>query len=81
MNKINITIKGQVGTGKTTICQLIEKTLVANGFLNINITGEEQSKLRLERTYPDRIKHIDKDKILINIETAQEPRTTLTIKN
>jgi len=79
MKNLNIVIAGQVMTGKTTVCQLIENTLREHGFNNIKISGEEENNIRrMTRTLPDRIKNMGKD-IKIEIRTVQFKREHLTI--
>lgn len=42
MNKIEITIKGDDGSGKSTIGQLIQKALIDEGLTKITINDQEE---------------------------------------
>ena len=77
MKRIKILVEGLAGTGKTTISQLIEKTLIENGFPYVDILNEELGKVQLEKTYKDRINNMNKEKMLIDIESIQTNRESL----
>jgi len=69
MKDINITISGQVGAGKTLICQVIEKALKKHKFSNVSIKGEEENNLvEVERHFKDKVKE-NKDKINVSMTT------------
>ena len=74
MKDINIIISGQVGTGKSTICQLISETLAEHNFTNVEICGEEENSQRFKETFEDRLKNINKEDISINLCTVQTKR-------
>ena len=73
MNNLTITIEGQAGTGKTTICQFIEKALKKEGFKNIKISGEEENIVELvEKNYKKKLKALkNKVDFKIGINTKQ----------
>ena len=67
---IKIEILGQVGSGKSTICEIIEKALREKGFENIAVNDEDLVKAVRERYYDQRVEALSK-KINVLIESKQ----------
>jgi len=75
MNNLTITIEGQAGTGKTTLCQIIEKTLRKEGFKNVNVGGMEVENIDalVEKSYKKRLEYFkNKENFKIEINTKQK---------
>jgi ABC-type glutathione transport system ATPase component len=72
MNKIEITIKGTVGSGKTTIGQLIMKALKAEGLDNIVVNDQEE--LPSMAYYPARTKSLREKHTELTINMVQAKR-------
>jgi len=70
-NNLTITIEGQTCTGKTTICQFIEKALKKEGFKNIKISGEEENIVEIvEKNYKKKLEAFkNKENFKIEINT------------
>lgn len=74
--KITITTSGFAGSGKTTMCQLISKTLTGEGFNNFVIVGEsENNEIAIEKSYKKKLATLVErnrdNKMLIRLETQQ----------
>ncbi|MCK5612574.1 hypothetical protein KAR91_62460 [Candidatus Pacearchaeota archaeon] len=83
MDKIQVTVTGAMGSGKTTVCQLISKALSKEGFNNFVVVGEdENNEAMIERTYEKRLECLagrDKDnELIIQLETKQLNRESST---
>jgi len=74
---IEITIKGEVGAGKSTICECIKRALKVEGFHNWTSSGEEEESLVFEATYRDRIKALSHRNLEIRIKQMQASRSEL----
>ncbi len=80
MRDLNITISGEAGTGRTTICQLISETLQSHGFDNIEISGEDDNSSNIQKTQTKRLKNMRKDDMIISIKTIQICRAIIKNK-
>lgn len=77
---LKIVISGTVGSGRTTMCQLIAKTLSSNGMNNFTVTGEEENnEVAVEKSYARRLAALifknQENKMMVYIETKQMERT------
>jgi len=71
---IEITIKGEVGAGKSTICECIKRALKKEGFYNWTSSGEEDSNPIFDATYRERIESLSHRNLEIRIKQEQVSR-------
>ena len=55
---VEIVIRGDIGCGKTTIGQLIQKALIGEGLTNVNITDVSDEKLPTMAYFQSRTKSL-----------------------
>jgi type II secretory pathway predicted ATPase ExeA len=72
---IEIVVSGDVGAGKSTICQLIEKALKGESLSNYTVTDEEC--LVKNETFSRRIEALKQKKVEIKIKVEQTSRERL----
>jgi len=72
---IEITVSGDVGAGKSTVCQLIEKALKGESLSNYTVTDEEC--LVKNDTFSRRIEALKQKKVEIKIKVEQTSRERL----
>jgi type II secretory pathway predicted ATPase ExeA len=72
---IEIVVSGDVGAGKSTICQLIEKALKGESLSNYTVTDEEC--LVKNETFSRRIEALKQKKVEIKIKVKQTSRGVL----
>ena len=80
MKNINITVSGQVGTGKSMICMLIANALQDHGFKNFTVSDDLPALAgipMIPKAYKEVLKKVNADSFNINIRSVQEAREAL----
>lgn len=71
---IEIDIKGDVGAGKSTICQLIEKALKQEGLTNVTITDVINEEVPSMAYFQSRTKSLRDKNLKVKIRMVQLSR-------
>jgi len=82
MNKVEITVTGQVGTGKSSISHCIKSCLENKGFKDISIEDYDMSDANSVRnTLDKRLKSLSENNLEIGIKVKQKQRSHKCRKN
>lgn len=71
---VEIVIRGDVGCGKSTICQIIQKAFKEENLTNLTINDETRGNMPSMAFYQSRIKSLRENNIEIRIRTDQLAR-------
>lgn len=73
--EVQILVFGSTATGKTTISQLIQKTLIEHGIKNVEVFDDMDGSQK-EETYSKRINALaEHEEFIVKIKTGQISRT------
>ena len=74
---VEIIVKGDVGAGKTTISQLIEKALRAESLSNYTVVDDEWDSMPKLETFSRRIEAMKEKNVDIRVKVEQTSRSLL----